>query len=137
VDLKIVQPNPVTGRPLRGSAATFLKDKGEKKCRESADSCGQMGVDFFPMVFYPWVVLHGAGKEVVKAKFTRCIAPLLPSSRPAAVGTLRQGLSVQLGRSVVRKHVAIMVGGGTPARLRLHCAVLSHGPGIPRFWSTA
>jgi len=24
VDLKIVRPNPVTGRPLRGSAATFL-----------------------------------------------------------------------------------------------------------------
>jgi len=29
VDLTIVHSNPVTGRPLRGSAATFLKDKGE------------------------------------------------------------------------------------------------------------
>jgi len=25
--------------------------------------------------------LHGAGKEVVKAMFTRCTAPLLPSAR--------------------------------------------------------
>jgi len=30
----------------KGSAATFLKDKGGQKCRESADSCGRMGVDF-------------------------------------------------------------------------------------------
>jgi len=34
VDLTIVHPNPATGRPLRGSAATFLKDKGEQKNRE-------------------------------------------------------------------------------------------------------
>jgi len=46
VDLTIVPPNPFTGRPLRGSAATFVKDRGERKCRESADSCGRMGVDF-------------------------------------------------------------------------------------------
>jgi len=44
--------------------------------------------------------LHGARKEVVKAVFARCTAPLLPGSRQAAVGALRQGLSVQLGRSV-------------------------------------
>jgi len=36
VDLTIVQPDPATGRPLRGSAATFLEDKGEQKDRESA-----------------------------------------------------------------------------------------------------
>jgi len=54
VDLTIVQPNPVAGRLLRGSAATFLKDKGERKCRENAESCGRMGVDFSPMVFYTW-----------------------------------------------------------------------------------
>jgi len=34
-----------------GSAATFLKDKKEQKVRESADSCGRMGVAFSPMVF--------------------------------------------------------------------------------------
>jgi len=52
VNLTIVHPNPVTGRHLRGSAATFLKDKGEQKCRESADSCGRMGVEFSTMMFY-------------------------------------------------------------------------------------
>jgi len=51
VDLNIFNPNPIAGRPLRGSGATFLKDKGKQKSRESADSCGWMGVDFSPMVF--------------------------------------------------------------------------------------
>jgi len=50
VDLNIIQTNPATGRPLRGSAATFLRDKGEQKNGESADSCGQIGLAF-PMVF--------------------------------------------------------------------------------------
>jgi len=54
VDLTTVHPNPVAGRPVRGSVATFLKDKGEQKCRESAESCGRMGVDFSPMVFDTW-----------------------------------------------------------------------------------
>jgi len=45
VDLTIVHPNPVAGRPLRGSVSTFLKDKEEQKCREIAESCGRMGVD--------------------------------------------------------------------------------------------
>jgi len=54
VDLTIVHPNPVAGRPLRGSAATFLKDIGEQKCQESAELCGRMGVDFSPMVFDTW-----------------------------------------------------------------------------------
>jgi len=94
LDLTIVQPNPVTGRPLCGSAATFLKDKGEQNCWESADFCGRMGVEFSPMLFDTWGGLHGAGKEVVKAIFNPCTAPLLPSARPAAVGALRQGLSV-------------------------------------------
>jgi len=53
--------------------------------------------------------LHGAGKEVVKAVFARCTAPLLPSACPAAVGALRQGLSVQLGRSMARQLEALMI----------------------------
>jgi len=116
VDLTIVHPNPVTGRPLRGSAATFLKDKGEQKCRKSAESSGRMGVDFSPTVFDTWRGLHGAGNEVIKKVFARFTAPLLPSARPAAVGALRQGLSVQLGRSVARQLEALMiVSTDTPA----------------------
>jgi len=83
VDLTIVHPNPVLGRPLRGSAATFLEDKGEQKCRESADSCGRLGVDFSPMVFDTWWGLHGAGKGVVRAMFTRCPTP---ARRPPCSG---------------------------------------------------
>jgi len=60
--------------------------------------------------------LHGAGREVVKAVFARCTAPLLHSARPAAVGALRQGLTVQLGRSVARQLEALMmVSTETPA----------------------
>jgi len=103
VDLTIVHTNPATGRPSRGSAATFLRDKGEQKNRESAASCGRMGVDVSPMVFDPCDGLHGAGKDTVKAIFTRCTASLSPGAHPAAVGALRQGLSVQLGRSVARQ----------------------------------
>jgi len=51
VDLTIVHPNPATGRPSRGGAATFLRDKGEQKNRESAASCVRMEVDFSSMVF--------------------------------------------------------------------------------------
>jgi len=52
----------------------------------------------------------------VKAVFARCTASLLPSARPAAVGALRQGLSVQLGRSVARQLEAqMMVATETPA----------------------
>jgi len=65
VDLTIVHPNPANSRPLRGSAATFLNDKGEHKSRESADLCGRMGADFSPMVFDTRGGLHGAGKAVV------------------------------------------------------------------------
>jgi len=68
-----------------------------------------MGVDLSPMVFDTWGGLHGAGKEVVKAILTRCKAPLLPSAHPAAVGALRQGLSVQLGHSVVRQPEPLMM----------------------------
>jgi len=53
--------------------------------------------------------LHGAGKEEVKAMFARCTAPLLPSARPAAVGALRQGLSVQMGCSVARQLEALVL----------------------------
>jgi len=116
VDLTIVRPNPVTGRPLRGSAATFLKDKGEQKCKESADSCERMGVDFSLVVFDTWGGLHGAGKEVVKALFARFTAPLLPSALPAALGALRQGLGVQLGRWVARQlEFLMMVSTEAPA----------------------
>jgi len=60
--------------------------------------------------------LHGAGTEVVKAVFSRCNAPLLPGGRPAAVGALRQGPSVQLGRSLGRQLEALMmVSTETPA----------------------
>jgi len=114
--LTIVHPNPVAGRPLRGSPATFLKGKGEQKCRESADSCGRMGVDFSPIVFDTRGGLHGAGNDVVKAIFARCTASLLPRARPAAVGALRQGLTVQRGRSVARQLEALMmVWTETPA----------------------
>jgi len=46
---------------------------------------------------------------VAKAVFARCSASLLPVGRPAAVGGLRQGLSVQLGRSVARQLEALMM----------------------------
>jgi len=62
LDLMIVHPNPVAGRALRGSAATLLKDKGEQKCRESADSSGRMSVDFSPMVFDTWGGSTGQGR---------------------------------------------------------------------------
>jgi len=52
----------------------------------------------------------------VKAVFARCTAPFLPGARPAAVGALRQGLSMQLGRSVARQLEALMMGSTeTPA----------------------
>jgi len=41
--------------------------------------------------------------------FTRCTAPLLPRARPAAVGALRQVLSVQLCHSVARQLEALMM----------------------------
>jgi len=84
-------------------------DKGEQKCRESADLCGRMRVGFSPMVFDTWGGLHSAGKEVLKAVFARCTAPLLPSARPAAGGTLRQGLGVLLGLSVARQLEGLMM----------------------------
>jgi len=75
-----------------------------------------MGQGFSPMVFDKWGGLRGAGKDVVKAIFVRCIASLLPGSSPVAVGALRQGLSVQLGRSVARQLEALMmVSTETPA----------------------
>jgi len=52
---------------------------------------------------------HGAGNDLVKVLFTRCTAPLLPSAGPAAVGALRQGLSMQLGRSVARQLEALLM----------------------------
>jgi len=39
----------------------------------------------------------------------RCTTPLLPGARPAEVGALRQGLSVQLGREVARQLEALMM----------------------------
>jgi len=58
VDLTIVHPNPATGRHSRGSAATFLRDKGEQKNRERAAWCDRLGVDFSPMVFDTWGGIH-------------------------------------------------------------------------------
>jgi len=103
VDLTQFYPNPATVRPLRGFSATFLKDKGEQKIRESADSCCRMGVNFSPVVFDTWGGLHRAGKAVVKAVVARCTASLLPDARPAAVGALGHGFSVQLHRLVARQ----------------------------------
>jgi len=134
VDLTIVHPNLVGGRPLRGSAVTFFKAKGEQKCRESADSCRRVGVDFSPMVFDTWGGLHRAGKVVAKAMFARCTAPLLPSARPAAVGALRQGLSVQLGRSVARQLEAlIMVSREAPAWWALPATPAHTAAGNPQW----
>jgi len=94
VVLTIVHQNPATGRPLRGSAATFLKAKGEEKVRKN----------------------HVAGKAVLKAMFARCTASFLPGDRLAALGALRQVLSFQLGRSVARQLDAlIMVSTEAPA----------------------
>jgi len=62
VDLTIVHPNHATSRPLHGSTATFLKDKGEQQNRESADSCGRMGLDFSPMVLDTWGASTGPGR---------------------------------------------------------------------------
>jgi len=102
------------------------------------------------MVFDTWGGLHGAGKEVVKAIFTRCTASFLPGARPAAVGALRQGQSVQLGRSVARQLDAPMMvatetptwwAAALPAASHLHGggrpAVVSRGRGEPRPWHTA
>jgi len=85
VELTIVHPKSATGRPLRGSAAIHLKDRGGQKVRESADSCGQMEVDFYPMVFDTWGGVHVAGKAVVKAVFARCTA-LPPARQPPRSG---------------------------------------------------
>jgi len=59
VNLTIVKPSPTTGRPLRGSAAGFVRDKGQQKNRESAASCERMVVDFSPMVFDTWEASTG------------------------------------------------------------------------------
>jgi len=83
---------------------------------ESADYCGRMDVDFSPMVIENLGGLHGAGKVVTKAMFARCTAPLLPSARLAAAGAMGLGLSVQLGRSVARQLMTLMmVSKETPA----------------------
>jgi len=50
VALTMALPNQASGGPLRGSASTFLRFKGQQKNRESADSFGRMGGDFPPMV---------------------------------------------------------------------------------------
>jgi len=108
-----------------------------------------MGVDFSPIVFDTWGGLHGAGKEVVKAMF-RCTAPLLPSARPAAVGSLRQGLGVQMGCSVSRQLEALMmVTTEAPAWWAAALPPIpattaagnprwwGNGQGIPCLWHTA
>jgi len=68
VDLTIVHPNPVAGRHLRGSAGSFLKDKREQEWRESADSCGRMGV---------------ASKGQGRSRRRRCSPVAPPRSFPA------------------------------------------------------
>jgi len=59
---------------------------------------------------------HGAEKDVAKVIFARCTASHLPGARRAAVGALRQGFIVQLGRSVARQlEDLMMVSTETPA----------------------
>jgi len=136
VDLTIVLQNPATGRHIRGSASTFLRDNGKIKTRASADSCGRMGVDFSPMVYETWGGAHGAGNEVVKEIFASCTASLLLAARNAAVVALRQGLGVQLGRLVARQLEANdgkdggtgMVGSCTASPLPRLRATRSGGP---------
>jgi len=91
VDLTIVHPNTASGRPLRGSAATFLRYKGEQKNRESAEVCERMIVNLIRMFFDTWGSLHGARKDLAK-KVSQDAPP--PAGRPAAVGALRMGISV-------------------------------------------
>jgi len=147
VDLTIVHPNRATDRPLRDSAATFLKDKGEQKNRESADSCERMGVDFSPMVFDPCGGFHVAG-NVVKAIFARCTASLLPGAHPVAVGALSSHRTTgplsgpaAAGSDDGGDGDADMVGSRTSDRPLLHGggqpAVVSRGMGQPRPWHTA
>jgi len=74
--------------------------------------------------------LHGAGKEVVKAVFAWCTALLLLGARPAAVGALRQGLSVQLGRSLARQLMALIMV--STERQAWWAAALPPTPGNPQ-----
>lgn len=67
---------------MRGSAVTFLKDEGEQKCPETADSCGGICVDLSSMVFDTWRGLHCARKEVVKADLSRCTGDSFPEPGP-------------------------------------------------------
>jgi len=126
LDPTIVHPNPVAGRPLRGSAATFLKDKGEQQCGKVRSYAEGWGLTYPRWCSTHEGGVHGARKEVLNAVFARCTAPLMPGARPAAVGALRQGLGVQLGRSVARQLKALMmVSTETPA---WWAAALPHTP---------
>jgi len=97
VKLTIVHQKPVAGRPLRGSSATFLKEKGSRRVGKAPTRAGGWVWDFSPMVFDTWGCLHGTGKDVSKAMFARCTAPLLSSARPFAVGALRQTSACKWG----------------------------------------
>jgi len=89
VNLTIAQPNHATGRPLCGSTATYTRDQGGQKNRESADSCERMNLDFSPMVFDTWGGLHGSGKDLVQEIFVRCTASTRPYALLPAVGAWR------------------------------------------------
>jgi len=74
--------------------------------------------------------LHVAGKEVVKAMFTGCTAPLLPSARPESGGcpaTGPQRAIGPLGGPAAEGPYdgdnggAGLVGGCISAQARLHC----------------
>jgi len=144
VDLTIVHSNPVTGRPLRGRAVTLLKTNGEEKCRESADSCGRIGVYFSPMVFDSWGGPPRRRKRGGEGDIYQMHRPA-PAQRPPsggkcpATGPRREtgplGGPLARGPNDGDKGGAGMVGGRTPAHSRIHSggkpAVVSHGPGIP------
>jgi len=59
VDLTIVPPNPATGRPLRGSAATFLKDMGAQRSGRAPTPVAEWG-----WTSPRWCLTHGAASTV-------------------------------------------------------------------------
>jgi len=150
VDRTIVQSNDIASRPLRVSAATFLKDKGVRKCRESADSCGRMGVDFFPMVFDTWGE-PPRRRKVCGEGDVRPMQRPAPSQRPpsggwchetgpqCATGTLGGQAAGGLNNGV--NGDTGMVVRRTPAHSRLHGGgqptVVSRGQGKPSHCHTA
>jgi len=116
--------NAVVGTPTSDEAwvhTTLPLSEGGCGVASAADVAAVARLQFLAWAKPPDGVRHlgrppGAGKDVVKVIFARCTASLLLGARPAAVGALRKGLGVQLGRSVARQLAAVMmVSTETPA----------------------